>query len=104
MQADSVFDVFDALEAFVAAPIERNSDALHSELIEQAGRAHIPRDTGRLEDSITQAHHSDHVFMVDRDGVSFGSSAPAARFQLVEIDVDGEAIARVIAAGFSDGE
>jgi hypothetical protein len=44
-------------------------------------RRRIPRDTGRLEDSLTFESHPDREIIVQQKGMTIGTNVPYAKYQ-----------------------
>lgn len=66
----------------VVREVSREVDRRHAEVMR---RKRIPRDTGRLEDSLTQVGHPDREVRVGRDQISIATTVPYARYQEARI-------------------
>jgi len=69
--------------------IEQTAPKMMKEVSKEANRRHaatykrrtIPRDTGRLEDSLTTESHEDREVKVTDKGITIGTLVPYAKYQ-----------------------
>lgn len=57
------------------------ADKIHESFLDDFRSGKIPRDTGRLEESLTNPGSKDHIWKVRVDQVEFGSKDPASIFE-----------------------
>jgi len=69
--------------------LQQTSPRMIREVAKDANRRHaatyrrrrIPRDTGRLQDSLTFESHPDREIIVQQKGMTIGTNVPYARYQ-----------------------
>ena len=96
---------FDEWQRLLEGFAERGSDlrpaagAIHKDFLDDMADGHIPVDSGRLRDSLTNASSPDHIWKESSTSVEMGTRDPAALFARgFEVpEVDGNKAAQSLA-------